>query len=216
MKTLRMRFTAFSTVLLLFTSVVFAQTNKLTEDQEASIRQRCDIMIRDYQQYLSIIAGKGKPKAVRQHFVKQSYKLFLGECEPYVNERSTQKPKEIMPAVEMEVSSIKSKNVVKRTQKEYLQRLMELDYDSVVIKRAQTHKLSDLQQVGDHWEATATYYQVFQGLDENGKVIYGGKGGELTEKSVAVRVDPAYDGVVGAYFEIKLGDISVVQTNQIE
>lgn len=173
-------------------------------------------MIRDYQQYLSIIGGKGKSKPVREHYVKQAYKLFIGDCEPYVNEKSKKVPKEVMPAVQMEVSSIKSKNVVTRTQKEYLNRLMALPYDSVVIKRAQTHKLSDLVLVDDHWEATATYYQIFKGFDESGNVIYGGKEGELTEKSVGIRVEPGYDGVVGYYFAIKLGDVSVVQTNQIE
>ena len=216
MNTFNSRICAFIFMFLFVSVSAFSQKMQLSKEQEESIKQRCDVMIRDYQQYLSIIGGKGKPKGVRQHYVKQAYKLFLGNCDPYVNEKSKESPKEIMPAVQMEVSSIKSKNVVTKTQKVYLNRLMALPYDSVVIKRAQTHKLSDLERVDDHWEATATYYQVFQGFDENGIVIYGGTQGELTEKSVGIRVDPAYDGVVGMYFEIKLGDISVVQTNQIK
>ena len=34
---------------------VFAQTMQLSEDQEESIKERCNIMIRDYQQYLNIM-----------------------------------------------------------------------------------------------------------------------------------------------------------------
>lgn len=47
-------------MVLSMTMTANAQTNGLTEGEEISIRERCDVMINDFQHYLEIIAGKGK------------------------------------------------------------------------------------------------------------------------------------------------------------
>lgn len=201
-------------MVLSMTMTANAQTNGLTEGEEISIRERCDVMINDFQHYLEIIAGKGKSLKVRNHYVAQTYKLFIGECEAYKDLNS--KKGAMHEPVQMQVSSLGKKEPETKPMKEYLNRLKTLPYAKVEIKKAQTHKLSDIKKVGDRYEATATIYQEFRGYNENGQLVYGGTGGDWTEKSIRIYIEPTEDVMHGAYFDIKLGDTSVVETKAMK
>lgn len=92
----------------------------------------------------------------------------------------------------------------------YLENLENLKYVEVKIEKAQTCVISNLYKVGNRYQGTVSIFQYFTGRTREG-MIYKDK----TQKDIKVYVTKVTDGSLGEFWEIKLGDIKVVETVKI-
>lgn len=182
-----------------------AQTNDLSQDEIQSFKARCEETIEAFQYGLEIIGDKSQDKAVKQHYKKNILSFFMGNGLPY-----TDIDGRTYPAVKMEISTLRYSNVInKRTVKltEYLESLENLKYVEVKIQKAQTCVISNLYKVGDRYQGTVSIFQYFTGRTRD-NIIYR----DRTQKDIKVYVTKVTDGNLGEFWDLKLGDVNVVET----
>lgn len=111
----------------------------------------------------------------------------------------------------MQVSSIRNGKETKHKifLKKYLDNLIRLPYAEVKLTKADTYRISNIYKVGDHYEATATIFQRFEGfIGGDNKKVYR----DVTQKNIKVYVIPENDYVLGQHWSVRLGDIEVNET----
>lgn len=199
-----------STIMLL--AVVFtaqAQVNDLTEQDIQAFRDRIGEVIDMFQNNLSILGGKKYKDNVKKAYKKSALKLFMGEGLPFKN-LDTGEERE---GVKMQVSKT-VRGETKTTSKlltQYLDDLVKLPYAEVKMTKADTYRISNIYKVGDHYEATATIFQRFEGyIGKEMKKKYS----DVTQKNIRVYIVPENDYVLGQHWSVRLGDIEVVDTTQ--
>lgn len=194
----------FMFILLLCAISVQAQ-NTLDDQEIANFKKRCEEKIETFQHGLEIIGNKSRTTEVRRHYVRNVLKLFIGEGNAYQLQDGEHEP------AQMQVSSKNSQGYERRTRmpiKVYLNRLLDMkQYTSVTITKAKTLVLSNFYKVGNHYEATATIYQYFKGQGRDGYCYR-----DQSEKQIKVYLFRVNDGVLGSYWDVKFGDIDVVET----
>lgn len=195
---------------LLFTiaSTAKAQVNDLSESDIQAFKDRVGEVIDMFQNNLSILGGKQYSMKVKSIYKKSALKLFIGEGEPYTDPDGQKRE-----GVNMQVSSIKNDKEVKNriSLKQYLNNLIKLPYASVKLTKADTYRISNIYKVGDHYEATATIFQRFEGyVGGDNKKVYR----DVTQKNIKVYVIPENDYVLGQHWSVRLGDIEVVETQK--
>lgn len=192
-------------LMLLYAMCIQAQTNDLTQEQIESFKARCEETIEAFQYGLEIIGDKSQDKAVKQHYKKNILSFFIGNGMPY-----TDIDGRTYPAVKMEISTLRYSNVInKRSVKltEYLESLENLKYVEVKIQKAQTCVISNLYKVGDRYQGTVSIFQYFTGRTKD-NIIYR----DRTQKDIKVYVTKVTDGNLGEFWDLKLGDVNVVET----
>lgn len=192
-------------LMLLYAMSIQAQTNDLTQEQIESFKARCEETIEAFQYGLEIIGDKSQEKAVKQHYKKNILSFFMGNGMPY-----TDIDGRTYPAVKMEISTLRYSNVInKRSVKltEYLESLENLKYVEVKIQKAQTCVISNLYKVGDRYQGTVSIFQYFTGRTKD-NIIYR----DRTQKDIKVYVTKVTDGNLGEFWDLKLGDVNVVET----
>lgn len=192
-------------LMLLYAMCIQAQTNDLTQEQIESFKARCEETIEAFQYGLEIIGDKSQDKAVKQHYKKNILSFFMGNGMPY-----TDIDGRTYPAVKMEISTLRYSNVInKRSVKltEYLESLENLKYVEVKIQKAQTCVISNLYKVGDRYQGTVSIFQYFTGRTKD-NIIYR----DRTQKDIKVYVTKVTDGNLGEFWDLKLGDVNVVET----
>lgn len=196
-------------ITLLFTAVAAkAQVNDLTQEQIESFKSRCEETIEAFQYGLEIIGDKSQDAEVKRHYKNNILSFFMGNGNPY-----TDVDGRTHPAVQMEVSTMRYNNVIDKrslTLKQYLENLESLRYVKVEIKKAQTCVISNLYKVGDRYEGTVSIFQYFTGERADGHIYR-----DRTQKDIKVYVSKVNDGVLGEFWDLKLGDINVVETVKI-
>lgn len=199
------------TLLFLFftlASTAKAQVNDLSESDIQAFKDRVGEVIDMFQNNLSILGGKQYSMKVKTIYKKSALKLFIGEGEPYTDPDGQKRE-----GVSMQVSSIKNDKEVKNriSLKQYLNNLIKLPYASVKLTKADTYRISNIYKVGDHYEATATIFQRFEGyVGGDNKKVYR----DVTQKNIKVYVIPENDYVLGQHWSVRLGDIEVVETQK--
>lgn len=199
------------TLLFLFftlASTAKAQVNDLSESDIQAFKDRVGEVIDMFQNNLSILGGKQYSMKVKSIYKKSALKLFIGEGEPYTDPDGQKRE-----GVNMQVSSIKNDKEVKNriSLKQYLNNLIKLPYASVKLTKADTYRISNIYKVGDHYEATATIFQRFEGyVGGDNKKVYR----DVTQKNIKVYVIPENDYVLGQHWSVRLGDIEVVETQK--
>lgn len=194
---------------LIATISTHAQVNDLSEQDIQAFKDRVGEVIDMFQNNLSILGGKKHSLKVKSVYKKSALKLFIGEGLPY-NEPGTGEKR---PGVQMQVSSIKNgveskRNIPLTT---YLDNLIKLPYAEVKLTAADTYRISNIYKVGDHYEATATIFQRFEGyVGKDMKKKYS----DVTQKNIKVYIVPENDFVLGMHWSVRLGDIEVVDTTQ--
>lgn len=186
-----------------------AQVNDLSEQDIQAFKDRVGEVIDMFQNNLSILGGKKHSIKVKSVYKKSALKLFIGEGLPYA-EPGTGKQR---PGVQMQVSSIRNGQVSKRNiaLTTYLDNLIKLPYADVKMTAADTYRISNIYKVGDHYEATATIFQRFEGyVGKDLKKKYS----DVTQKNIKVYIIPENDYVLGQHWSVRLGDIEVVDTTQ--
>ena len=189
-------------------STAKAQVNDLSESDIQAFKDRVGEVIDMFQNNLSILGGKQYSMKVKSIYKKSALKLFIGEGEPYTDPDGQQRE-----GVNMQVSSIKNDKEVKNriSLKQYLNNLIKLPYARVKLTKADTYRISNIYKVGDHYEATATIFQRFEGyVGGDNKKVYR----DVTQKNIKVYVIPENDYVLGQHWSVRLGDIEVVETQK--
>lgn len=189
-------------------STAKAQVNDLSESDIQAFKDRVGEVIDMFQNNLSILGGKQYSMKVKSIYKKSALKLFIGEGEPYTDPDGQKRE-----GVSMQVSSIKNDKEVKNriSLKQYLNNLIKLPYASVKLTKAYTYRISNIYKVGDHYEATATIFQRFEGyVGGDNKKVYR----DVTQKNIKVYVIPENDYVLGQHWSVRLGDIEVVETQK--
>lgn len=193
-------------ILFLVCSIsIQAQTNDLTQEQIESFKARCEETIEAFQYGLEIIGDKSQDKAVKRHYKQNILSFFMGNGLPY-----TDIDGKTYPAVKMEISTLRYSNVInKRSVKltDYLESLENLKYVEVKIQKAQTCVISNLYKVGDRYQGTVSIFQYFTGRTRD-NIIYR----DRTQKDIKVYVTKVTDGSLGEFWDLKLGDVNVVET----
>lgn len=193
---------------LTIASTAKAQVNDLSESDIQAFKDRVGEVIDMFQNNLSILGGKQYSVKVKSVYKKSALKLFIGEGEPYTDPDGQKHE-----GVCMQVSSIKNDKEVKNriSLKQYLDNLIKLPYASVKLTKADTYRISNIYKVGDHYEATATIFQRFEGyVGGDNKKVYR----DVTQKNIKVYVIPENDYVLGQHWSVRLGDIEVVETQK--
>lgn len=199
-----------SFVLLVFVATFSAQAqvNDLSEQDIQAFKDRVGEVIDMFQNNLSILGGKKHSLKVKSVYKKSALKLFIGEGQPYVDPDGNKRQ-----GVQMQVSSIKNGKTIKRNTAliTYLDNLIKLPYAEVKLTQADTYRISNIYKVGDHYEATATIFQRFEGyVGTDMRKKYS----DVTQKNIKVYIIPENDYVLGQHWSVRLGDIEVVDTIQ--
>ena len=186
-----------------------AQINDLSEQDIQAFKDRVGEVIDMFQNNLNILGGKKHSLKVKSVYKKSALKFFIGEGLPYA-EPGTGKQR---PGVQMQVSSIRNGQVSKRNiaLTTYLDNLIKLPYANVKMTAADTYRISNIYKVGDHYVATATIFQRFEGYVGKDKRK---KYSDVTQKNIKVYIIPENDYVLGQHWSVRLGDIEVVDTTQ--
>jgi hypothetical protein len=173
---------------------------ELTEPEKKELTEHIGHMLEGFLVNLSRIGSKETSANAKELLIRQTLELFDHDGESYYDEDD-----KFVPAPRMQVTSLSNKNGSKRPIKTYLKNLKGIGYKKVVIEQASTIYLSELQKVGDHYMATATYWQYFRG--ERGDVIYQ----DHTKKEIRIIVQ--VEEVLGErMFVVRFGDINAKET----
>ena len=175
---------------------------ELSNEEIKEFEERTKVLLTDFQSYLTEIGDKSNDDELKNYYIKRALRLFMGEGEAYEIDDQYYKP------VHMQVSSLRNGIETKRNvpMKQYLQTLKRLRYSKVKIERADCVRLSNLYKVGDHYEGTAVYFQLFRGYNGD-RISYTDK----TRKTVKVFLIPEYDDW-GRHWDVKFGDVDVAET----
>ncbi len=185
-------------IILLFSSfsVQAQQPNiELTESDLEAFKERVGVMIDDFQDYLSIIGSKERPRKVKTYYIGQTLELFTNKG----------------AGVVMETSSTRTSRITRRPIKLYLTRLANLRYAKVEITQAETFYISNFYKVGDNkYRATATIFQKFCGYNKYGD-RYVKRYCDITKKTIEIHIELVSD-LYGDRWIVKLGNVSVAET----
>ena len=191
---------------LSFFSSASAQVNDLSESDIQAFKDRVGEVIDMFQNNLSILGSKKHSAKVKSVYKRSVLKLFIGEGKPYTSPDGQSRG-----GVMMQVSSVRNGKEVKNKilLDRYLDNLIRLPYAEVRLTKADTYRISNIYKVGDHYEATATIFQRFEGYrgGDNRKVYR-----DVTQKNIKVYIMPENDYVLGQHWSVRLGDIEVTET----
>lgn len=196
-------------MMLLFTTfTVQAQVNDLSERDIQAFKDRVGEVIDMFQNNLSILGGKKHSQKVKAVYKKSALKLFIGEGLPYTDPDGNKRN-----GVLVQVSSIRNGKTTKHNilLPTYLENLIKLPYAEVKLTQADTYRISNIYKVGNHYEATATIFQRFEGYTGLGKEMRK-KYSDVTQKNIKVYIIPENDYVLGQHWSVRLGDIDVIDT----
>ena len=151
--------------------------------------------VRDLSKYISIIGDKKTPWSEAQRVIERAEELF-------------------MPGSEIGVSSLSRPDVNYYKVREYFDRLMQLNYDKVVIDWYKIQYVSDLERQPDGtYVGVITIFQRFQGYDQEKGLVYE----DTTKKDITVyvkRKETQIGGRLIGFWDVMLGDIRVKETSK--
>lgn len=200
----------FMILLLISTSLgCFSQkTNDLSQEELEAFKVQCQERIDAFQMGLEIIADKRQDAEIKDHYIKTIPEMFMGNGEPWTDNNGGKHD-----AVKMQVSSLSNGKITTSNipLKQYLNRLRNLPYTNVEIKKAKTCLISNLYKVSDNlYMGTCTFFQYFTG--QSGEVLVYR---DYTQKDVDVYIQRIEDGSLGTYWDMKFGDINVSETKRM-
>ncbi len=183
----------FTIALSFISAVTYAQTPpQLSSSRKQAIDSLAMEKIRDLGKYISIVGDKETPWSEANRVIERTLELF--------SEGS-----------EIGVSSLSSNKIKNYTIREYLERLMALNYDKVKIQWFDIQYISDLERQPDgKYVGVITIYQKFEGRTEEGLVYK-----DVTKKDITVyveRKETQIGGRIIGFWDVMLGDIRVAET----
>lgn len=178
-------------VLLVSTTGLLAQ-NEISPSRKQAIDSLALEKVRDLSKYISIIGNKDTPWSEANRVIERTLELFAD-------------------GALMGVSSINREEVNYYGVREYLERLMALNYDKVTIQWYNIQYISDLERQPDgRYVGVITIYQRFEGTTKEGLKYV-----DVTKKDVTVYVERKTTQISGriiGFWDVMLGDIRVTET----
>jgi hypothetical protein len=169
----------------------FAQ-NDISPSRKKAIDSLAMEKIRDLSKYISIIGSKETPFSEAKRVIDRTLELFVEDAQ-------------------MGVSSLHRDEVKYYPIREYLERLMLLNYDKVTIKWYNIQYISDLElQPDGRYVGVITIYQRFEGTTDDGMIYM-----DTTKKDITIYVERKQTQIGGkliGFWDVLLGDVRVVET----
>ena len=192
-----MRKVLFAIVLVFLTLTgqsVFAQ-EELSPERKQAIDSLAFEKVRDLSKYIKVIGSKDTPWSEANRVIDRAEELFA-------------------PDAEIGVSSLAKTKVDYYKVRQYLERLMRLNYDRVEIDWYDIQYVSDLQRQPDGtYVGVITIFQTFKGYDAEGRLAYK----DTTKKDITVYVKRKQTQIGGrliGFWDVMLGDMRVKETTQ--
>ncbi len=173
---------------------VFAQ-EELSPERKQAIDSLALEKVRDLSKYIKVIGSKDTPWSEANRVIDRAEELFA-------------------PDAEIGVSSLAKTKVDYYKVRQYLERLMRLNYDRVEIDWYDIQYVSDLQRQPDGtYVGVITIFQTFKGYDAEGRLAYK----DTTKKDITVYVKRKQTQIGGrliGFWDVMLGDMRVKETTQ--
>ena len=187
-----------SLILIIMTGMALGYTAQAQTDISPERKRAIDSLamekIRDLGKYISIIGNKQTPFSEAKRVIDRTLELFVEDAQ-------------------MGVSSLAREEVTYYGIKEYLERLMLLNYDKVKIEWFNIEYISDLElQPDGRYVGVITIFQRFEGSSDDGLVYK-----DITKKDITVYVERKQTQIQGkliGFWDVLLGDIRVVETTK--
>lgn len=187
-----------SLIIIILSGMAFAYTAQAQTDISPERKRAIDSLamekIRDLGKYISIIGNKQTPFSEAKRVIDRTLELFVEDAQ-------------------MGVSSLAREEVTYYGIREYLERLMLLNYDKVKIEWFNIQYISDLElQPDGRYVGVITIFQRFEGSSDDG-LIYK----DITKKDITVYVERKQTQIGGklvGFWDVLLGDIRVVETTK--
>ena len=165
---------------------------EISPERKAAIDSLALEKVRDLSKYISIIGSKETPWSEANRVIERTLELF-------------------MPGSQMGVSSLFLDEVKYYGIREYLERLMQLNYDKVRIQWFNIQYISDLEQQPDgRFVGVITIFQRFEGITGD-QLVYK----DTTKKDITVYVERKQTQIGGrliGFWDVLLGDVRVTET----
>ncbi len=183
---------------LLFGIFLFGNTQGFAQELSPGRKQAIDSLalekVRDLGKYIKIVGSKETPWSEANRVIDRAEELFA-------------------PDAEIGVSSLASNEVKYYKVRQYLERLMRLNYDRVEIDWYKIEYVSDLQRQPDGtYVGVITVFQTFKGFDKEGRLVYQ----DATKKDITVyvkRKETQIGGRLIGFWDVLLGDMRVKETS---
>lgn len=187
-----------SIILILLAGMALGYTAQAQTDISPERKRAIDSLamekIRDLGKYISIIGNKQTPFSEAKRVIDRTLELFVEDAQ-------------------MGVSSLSRQEVTYYGIREYLERLMLLNYDKVKIEWFNIQYISDLElQPDGRYVGVITIFQKFEGSSDDGLVYK-----DITKKDITVYVERKQTQIGGkliGFWDVLLGDIRVVETTK--
>ncbi len=181
-------------IALFFVSIANqAISQDISPDRKQAIDSLALEKVRDLSKYISLIGDKKTEFSEANRVIDRAVELF-------------------MDGSEVGVSSIYKPEVNYYPVREYLERLMRLNYDKVDIEWYKIQYVSDLEKQPDGtYVGVITVFQKFSGYDKEGNLVYQ----DVTKKDITVyvkRKETQIGGRLIGFWDVMLGDIRVKET----
>ena len=178
-------------IFLFISAGLFAQPD-ISPARKAAIDSLALEKVRDLSKYISIIGNKETPWSEANRVIDRTLELF-------------------MEGSQMGVSSLTTDDVKYYGIREYLERLMALNYDKVNIEWYNIEYISDLElQPDGKYVGVITIYQRFE-ASTGDQLVYK----DVTKKDITVFVERKQTQISGrliGFWDVLLGDIRVTET----
>jgi len=181
--------------IILFFSFAFQAVaqDDISPERKQAIDSLALEKVRDLSKYISLIGDKGTEFSEANRVIDRAVELF-------------------MEGSEVGVSSLYKPEVSYYPVKQYLQRLMRLNYSKVDIEWFKIEYVSDLEKQPDGtYVGVITVFQKFSGYDKEGGLVYQ----DVTKKDITVYVKRKETQIAGkliGFWDVLLGDIRVKET----
>lgn len=211
-----MKILKFVVILLLCGFVERVNGQEITDAVKREIKERVEQKVSEFTNSLEMMVNDSLSHEVRKEYQVLALHLFMGMGEPYKYYDFELEEEIRSSGVKMYTSSVNRVGISKQRLKGYIRRLYnpdtrrsELPYRKINIDFADHVKISDIERVGDHYECAAVFVQRFYGYRD------GGFYGDETVKKIRCYIDYKETIPGKGFWDIKLGDIYVLETKRL-
>ncbi len=185
-----------ASIIIVFVLIAFPTFLKAQEFISPARKQAIDSLalekVRDLSKYITIVGSKNTPWAEANRVIERTLELFADGSQ-------------------MGVSSLARPQIAYYGIRQYMERLMALNYDKVKIEWYDIHYISDLElQPDGKYVGVITIYQRFEGSIGD-KMVYR----DTTRKDITIYVERKQTQIGGRlidFWDVLLGDIRVTET----
>ncbi len=186
-------------VILILAAIFAGNSQAFAQELSPERKQAVDSLalekVRDLSKYIKLVGSKDTPWSEANRVIERAEELFA-------------------PDAEIGVSSLSSNEVMYYRVRQYLERLMRLNYDRVEIDWYKIEYVSDLQRQPDGtYVGVITVFQTFKGYDKEGRLVYQ----DTTKKDITVyvkRKETQIGGRTIGFWDVLLGDMRVKETSR--